>query len=205
MRRILSALLIAACLLGACSDDDNGDENGGDATGTTAPDGDGGASAVTPHFCDAYLDYLAESTESNLAVVDEAADDPQVSEYADVISSDPGVDRLLAATLDLDDLARARCQPEWTAGAQGAGETPAAAQAFFDAVVAGDRMGAHNIASANAIAVLEPWEPVEPDPEVGSPALADVGGQSFSLVLGAADVVQCEVEAGVVVACQQAG
>lgn len=202
MRRILSALLIAAFLLGACGDDD---PDG--AAGTTEPGSDDSDATPpgTPHFCDAYLDYLAESTEANLAVAEEAADDPQVSEYAEVIRSDPGIERLLAATLDLDDLARSRCQPEWTAGAQGAGDTSAAAQAFFDAVVAGDRMGAHNVASANAIAVLEPWEPVESDPEVGSPALADVGGQSFSLVLGAADVIQCEVEAGVVVACQQAG
>lgn len=202
MRRILSALLVAVSVLGACSDDDTDD-----ASGTTepAPDGSDTAAPGTPHFCDAYLDYLADSTAANLTVVEEAADDPQVGEYAEVIRSEPSIDRLLAATLDLDDLARSRCQPEWTAGAQGAGDTGAAAQAFFDAVVAGDRMGAHNVASANAIAVLEPWEPVEADPEVGSPALADVGGQSFSLVLGVADVVQCEVEAGVVVACQRAG
>lgn len=207
MRRILAALLAAACLLGACSDDAAGDGTGDDAGGaeTDGSDSVDGATPGVPHFCDAYLDYLADSTAANLTVVEQAADDPRVSEYAEVIESEPDITNLLAATLDLDDLARSRCQPEWTAGAQGAGDTGAAAQAFFDAVVAGDRQGAHNVASANAIAVLEPWDPVEADPEVGSPSLADVGGESFSLVLGVADVVQCEVEAGVVVACQQAG
>jgi len=206
VRRILAALLAATCLLGACSDDDAGDGTAGAAGGAETDGSDSvGATPGTPHFCDAYLDYLADSTAANLTVVEQAADDPQVSEYAEVIMSEPDITDLLAATLDLDDLARSRCQPEWTAGAQGAGDTGAAAQAFFDAVVAGDRQGAHNVASANAIAALEPWEPVEADPEVGSPSLADVGGESFSLVLGVADVVQCEVEAGVVVACQQAG
>ena len=197
MRRTLTALLLVALALGGCGDDDAASDGAGGDT----IDADGG-DAADPRFCDVYLAYLADSTGENLAALERAAGDDRVSEYTAVIESPPDIDRLLAATLDLDDLARSRCQSEWTAGAQGAGNTPAAAQAFLDAVVAGDRDGARNVASANAIAVFEPWEPVAADPEVGSPAVTDVGGQSFSLVLGATSVAQCEVETGVVVACQ---
>lgn len=192
MRRTVTILLLVALVLAGCSDDD-------DTAG-----GEGGERDV-PRFCDAYLDYLADSTASNLRILDEAADDPEIGRYVDVIDSEPSVDALLAATLDLDDAARNRCQSEWTAGAQGAGNTPAAAQSFLEALVAGDRMGARNVASANAIAVFEPWEPIEADPEIGAPVVADVGGQSFSLVLGESSVAQCEVETGVVVACQHSG
>jgi hypothetical protein len=202
--RVLAFLLAAGMVIPGCGDDTSGGaaEPAG-MQGSDEPDEDSGKGGGN-RFCDAYLDYLSDSTAENLAVVVEAAGDEQVSEYAEVIRSETDVTALLAATLDLDDLARIRCQPEWTAGAQGAGDTAAAAQAFFDAVVAGDRSGARNVASANAIAVFDPWEPVEQDPAVGSPALADVGGESFSVVLGSATVYQCEVEAGVVVACQQA-
>ncbi len=194
-------LITAACIvLGSvvgCSGD-----GGGSAAGSSSSTTANGSSG--PRFCDAYLDYLADSSPENLRTVDEAADDPQVSAYASVIQSSPGVDELLAATLDLDDLARSRCQTEWTAGAQGAGNTGAAAQALLDALVAGDRAGARNVASANAIAVFEPWDPITPDPEAGTPALGEVGGESFSIVLGPASIAECDVETGVIVACQLA-
>ncbi len=197
-RWFLVVCLVVGVLAG-CSGDDSATPTGDDADRASADDG-----SPPARFCDVYLDYLADSTPANLTAVVAASDDPQVEEYADTIAADPDIDALIAATLDLDDLARLDCQPEWTAGAQGAGNTGAAAQAFFDAVVAGDRIGARNIASANAIAVFEPWAPVEPDDAAGTPALADVGGQSFSLALGPASVAQCEVETGVVVACQLA-
>lgn len=193
MHRTATILLLVTLALAGCSDDDTA---GGEGAG---------ADRDVPRFCDAYLDYLADSTADNLRTLDEAADDPEIGQYIEAIDSEPSVDALLAATLDLDDAARSRCQPEWTAGAQGAGNTPAAAEAFLEALVAGDRVGARNVASANAIAVFEPWEPVEPDPEIGTPVVADVGGQSFSLVLGESSVAQCEVETGVVVACQHSG
>ena len=198
MRRSLWVPVVAAALLVACSDD------GGDQ-GAAAPQGSSGSrgrDVPAARFCDVYLDYLADSTPQNLERVEEVADDPQVSEYASLIGSDADLDTVLGATLDLDDLAREQCQPEWTAGTQGAGNTPAAAQALLDALVAGDPAGALNVASRNAIAVFEPWEPLTPDPSSGTPAIADVGGQSFSLVLDPASVAQCEVETGVVVACQ---
>lgn len=194
MRRTATIALLVALVLAGCGDDDD-----------TAAGNGGSADDDTPRFCDTYLDYLADSTGPNLRVLDEAADDPEIGQYVEVIESDPSVDALLAATLDLDDAARSRCQSEWTASAQGAGNTPAAAQAFLEALVAGDRLGARNVASANAIAVFEPWEPIEADPEIGTPVLADVGGQSFSMVLGESSVAQCEVETGVVVACQRSG
>ena len=201
MRRTALFLVALALLAPACGDDDS------DGGGSAAPneDDDDAPRTPAPHFCDVYLDYLADSTPENLSRVEEVAEDPQVNEYAEVIRSDPDLDRVLAATLDLDDRAREQCQPEWTAGTQGAGDTASAAQAFLDAVVAGDQLGALNVASRNAIAVFEPWEPIEPDPEAGTPALADVGGSSFSLVLGPETVAQCEVETGVVVACQRTG
>lgn len=200
MRRLVPVLVVVLSLLAACSGDDRDAADGpGDRDAADSGDEPGAPDA---RFCDAYLGYLSDSTDENLETVVASSDDPQVAEYAEVITSAVAIDRLLAATLDLDDLARERCQPEWTAGAQGAGNTAAAAQAFFDALIAGDELGARNVASANAIAVFEPWEPIEPDPSIGSPALADVGGQSFSVVLGPAVVAQCEVETGVVVACQ---
>ena len=196
--RLLVLVVLLPTLVAACSDGDDGG-SAGEATGS---DGSGERAAPAPRFCDVYLDYLADSTPENLRRVDEAADDAQVSEYVTLIGSEANLETVLAATLDLDDLAREQCQPEWTAGAQGAGNTPAAAQALLDALVAGDPIGARNVASRNAIAVFEPWEPLTPDPAAGTPTIADVGGQSFSLVLGPASVAQCEVETGVVVACQ---
>jgi hypothetical protein len=195
--RLLAVVALGLALV-ACSDDEEGGSSadGGRAEPSAERD------APAPRFCDVYLDYLADSTPENLARVDEAADDAQVSEYASLIGSDANLETVLAATLDLDELAREQCQPEWTSGAQGAGNTGAAAQAFLDALIAGDPSGALNIASRNAIAVFEPWEPITPDLEAGTPTIADVGGQSFSLVLGPASVAQCEVETGVVVACQ---
>ncbi len=191
-------MIAVACLaLGTvvgCSGDDGSSAATSSSTSADASSG--------PRFCDVYLDYLADSSPENLRSVDEAADDPQVHQYATVIESGPSVDELLAATLDLDDLARSRCQTEWTAGAQGAGNTGAAAQALLDALVAGDRDGARNVASANAIAVFEPWEPIPPDPEAGTPALGEVGGQSFSIVLSPSRIAECDVETGVIVACQ---
>lgn len=202
MRRIVTLLLAGLALVAlGCSSDDDG-AAAGDGTEEDAGDGE---RRDQPRFCDVYLDYLGDSTPANLEAVVDASDDPQVREYADAIGSDADLDVVLAATLDLDDLAREQCQPEWIAGAQGAGDTASAAQAFFDAVVAGDPIGARNVASSNAIAVFEPWEPVEADPETGTPALADVGGQSFSVVLGPESAAQCEVETGVVVACQRTG
>lgn len=202
MRRISSLVVVAVLVLASCSGDDGSDSSDDPATDGTDEDAN---REVQARFCDVYLDYLGDSTPANLDAVVDAADDPQVSEYAETITSEAGLDQVLAATLDLDDLARQRCQAEWTAGAQGAGNTAAVAQAFFDAVVAGDRVGARNVASANAIAVFEPWSAIDADAAAGTPALADVGGQSFSLVLGPDAVAQCEVETGVVVACQMAG
>ena len=203
MRRILWAIVLVVALpLAACSDDD---EAASDATEVEEnADGDE-REAPAPRFCDVYLDYLADSTPENLDAVEQAADAPQVTEYAQLIESDANLETVLAATLDLDDHAREQCQPEWTAGTQGAGNTPSAAQAFLDALIAGDPLGATNVASRNAIAVFEPWEPIVPDPAAGTPAIADVGGQSFSIVLGPESVAQCEVETGVVVACQRTG
>ena len=201
MRRITLFLVALVLLAPACGDDDSGD---GDSA-TPTEEGDDAPRTPAPRFCDVYLEYLADSTPENLTRVEEVSEDPQIAEYAEVIRSDADLDRVLAATLDLDDRAREQCQPEWTAGTQGAGDTASAAQAFLDAIVAGDQLGALNIASRNAIAVFEPWEPIEPDPETGTPTLADVGGSSFSLVLGPETVAQCEVETGVVVACQRTG
>lgn len=195
MRRHLLALVCALAVAGvSCS---GGDDDA--ATTTTAP---GSGSAA--RFCDVYLDYLSESTSANLTAVEDAAGDDQVTQYVEVMESDADIVAIVAATVDLDDLARARCQSEWTAGAQGAGNTGAAAQAFFDALVAGDPIGARNVASANAIAVFEPWEPVPADPVAGTPAIGDVDGQSFTVALNPASLAECQVETGVVVACQLA-
>lgn len=195
-------LVVLVAALPGCGDDGGGGADAG-RPGQGSARGSTDEASPGPRFCDAYLDYLGESTPERLATVDRATDDPQVSGYAAVITSDADLDRVLAATLDLDDLAREQCQPEWTAGTQGAGDTDSAAQALFDAVVAGDRAGAQNVAATNAIAVFEPWAPVVADEAAGTPALAEVGGQSFTIVLGPADLAQCEVETGVVVACQR--
>lgn len=196
MRRSLSALVLVGALVAAsaCSGDD--DDEG---VSSTTIESDGEAAA---RFCDVYLDYLSDSTSENLTAVVEASDDPQVDEYVRIMESDADIIAVVAATVDLDDLARSRCQPEWIAGAQGAGNTGAAAQAFFDALVAGDPIGARNVASANAIAVFEPWEPLSADPEAGTPAIGDIDGQSFTIATAPAVLAECQVEAGVVVACQ---
>lgn len=201
VRTLIVAVAAALSFLGACSSDDDDAAPGDETTEETAVGAPSGS--MPPRFCDVYLDYLAESTPENLAAVVAATDDDQVAAYAEVIGSDAGITEVLAATLDLDELARLECQPEWTGGVQGAGSTEAAAQAFYDAVVAGDRVGAANVASANAIAVFEPWRPV---PAAGdTPALVEVGELTFTIVLDADSLAHCQVEVGVVVSCQVEG
>ena len=123
-------------------------------------------------FCDVYLDYLSESTSANLTAVEEASGDDQVGEYVDVMESEADIVAIVAATVDLD------------------------------ALVAGDPIGARNVASANAIAVFEPWEPIPTAPDAGTPAIGDIDGQSFTIALDPASLAECQVETGVVVACQ---
>ena len=62
-------------------------------------------------------------------------------------------------------------------------------------------MGARNVASANAIAVFAPWEPIEPDPQLGTPALVSADEHTFTLALDADRLAECQVETGVIIAC----
>ncbi len=198
--RRLAALVLAAALVAAgCGDDD-------------APEASDGAGEATeertergPRFCDAYLEYLAEPGSEHLAAVAEAAGDPAVEELAAIIGQDDRTGRVLAADEDLRTVARDRCQAEWVGAAQGGGDTSGAAQAFFDALVAGDPMGARNVAAANAIAVFEPWAPIEADAATGTPSLLEIGETSFSMALTADTIAECQVETGVVLACTVAG
>lgn len=194
--RRLAALALAAVVVTGCSDGDGGDE--------AATEQERDAEERTERrrrFCDAYLDYLAEPSSEHLATVAEAADDSQVAELVSIIGEDDRTGRVLAADEDLRTVARDRCQAEWVGTAQGGGDTSGAAQAFLDALVAGDPIGARNLAAANAIAVFEPWEPIAADPAAGTPSLLEVGDRSFSLALDAATIAECQVEAAVVLAC----
>lgn len=186
---------MVAVLLAGCSGDDDPGDAASDESGSEERTERG------PRFCDAYLGYLAEPTDEHLATVAEAAGDPEVEGLAAIVADDPQTGRVLAADEDLRTIARDRCQAEWVGAAQGGGDTSGAAQAFLDALVAGDPIGARNVAAANAIAVFEPWEPIAPDAAAGTPALLEIGDRSFSLALDAGTIAQCQVEAGVVLAC----
>jgi len=194
-RRTLLVLFAGAVALG-CS--------GGDDDASTAPAGDGEA-ATPARFCDEYLDYLAEPSRENLDAVVAAGDDPQVDELGAIIAEDDRTGRVLAADRDLTDLARDRCTSEWVGAAQGGGDTAGAAQAFLDALLAGDEVGARNVAAANVIAAFEPWEPLVPDAEAGTPALLTTGDRTFTLAIDAARLAECQVEGGVVIACTVVG
>lgn len=193
----LAALaLVAAIAIPGCGDGGGGDE----ATDSTQQEAQE-RSDRGPRFCDAYLEYLAEPSGEHLATVVAAAVDPEVEELAAIIGEDDRTGRVLAADDDLRALARDRCHAEWVGAAQGGGDTAGAAQAFLDALVAGDAIGARNVASANAIAVFEPWAPVAADPASGTPAILDIGDRSFSLALDPGTIAECQTEAGVVIAC----
>ena len=192
MRRLVGILFIA--LLAGCSGGD-GDDSAG------APDSTAGSSAPAVRFCDAYLDYIESSTDANLALV-EAAGGDEIARHAEIVRTAADTREVIAAVETLDQLARERCQAEWIGAAQGAGTTAGAAEAFFDALVNGDRIGALNIASVNAIARFEPWGVIEPDPDLGTPAIASVGDDSFTMVLDEATVAECRVDTGVVFSCQ---
>lgn len=197
-RRLALALVLAGSLVAAgCSDDDSGDEA---ATEGAVEEGEQ-RSERGPRFCDAYLEYLAEPSPEHLDTVVEAADDPEVDELAAIIGEDDRTGRVLAADSDLQVIARDRCQAEWIGAAQGGGDTAGAAQAFLDALVAGDPIGARNVASANAIALFEPWPPIEADAEAGTPTLLEIGDRTFSMALDPATIAECQVEFGVVIAC----
>lgn len=194
-RRLVAPALVAAFVVGGCGDDDDGG-SAEDASEQTEERSERG-----PRFCDAYLEYLAEPSAEHLDTVVEAAGDPEVEELAGIIGEDDRTGRLLAADEDLRTIARDRCQAEWIGAAQGGGDTSGAAQAFFDALVAGDEPGARNVAASNAIALFEPWTPIEADAASGTPALLEIGDRTFSMVLDAATIAECQVEAGVVLAC----
>lgn len=190
MRRIILIFSTMALVLAACS----GDDEGADAPSTT--------SERAARFCDVYLDYITDSSDANLtAVVDAAPDRAEFGALADTVRQATDTVEVFAAIETLDQRARERCQPEWIGAAQGAGTTAAAAEAFFAALVNGDRIGATNVASANAIARFEPWGVIEPDESVGSPVIAGVEADSFSMILGPATLAQCLVETGVVFSC----
>lgn len=193
----VALVLLGSLVAGACSDDDGADEVTPDDAAEQAEE----ATERGPRFCDAYLEYLAEPSREHLATVVEAADDPAVDELASIVAEDDRTGRVLAAGSDLQVIARDRCQAEWVGAAQGGGDTAGAAQAFFDALVAGDPIGARNVASANAIAVFEPWAPIEADAAAGTPTLLEIGDRSFSMALGPATIAECQVEFGVVIAC----
>lgn len=195
-RRLASLALVGALAVAGCSDDDTSQDAAGEGTEEAEERAQSG-----PRFCDAYLDYLAEPSGEHLATVVGAADDPQVEELAAIIVEDDRTGRVLAADEDLRTIARDECQAEWVGAAQGGGDTAGAAQAFFDALVAGDPIGARNVASANAIAVFEPWSPIEPDAVGGTPAILEIGERSFSLALDASTIAECQVAGGVVIAC----
>jgi hypothetical protein len=195
--RSLPPVLLAGALLLGCTGDDDDDAA---PTGEEAAE-DVRASTPSPRFCDVFLDYLAEPSGENLDAVTAAADDPRVDELAGIITEDDRTGRVLAADSDLQAVARERCQAEWIGAAQGGGDTAGAAQALLDALAAGDRLGAANVASANAIAAFEPWEPIEPDPVTGTPTLLTVGERTFTMALDADRIAECQVEAGVVISC----
>ncbi len=182
-----------------CGDDDA--EEAGDGTSEQTEE----RTERGPRFCDAYLAYLAEPSSEHLATVAEAAGDPGVEELAAIIGEDDRTGRVLAADEDLRTIARDRCQAEWVGAAQGGGDTSGAAQAFVDALVAGDPMGARNVAAANAIAVFEPWGPIEADAASGTPSLLEIAETSFSMALTPDTIAECQVETGVVLACTVAG
>ena len=198
IRAVLGPMLVGVLLLGACGDDD-----AAEADRPEEPDDEGGAEEGTrpARFCDVYLEYLAEPTPEHLDAVVAAADDPEIAELAEIIGTDDRTGRVLAADDDLGTVARTRCQAEWVGAAQGGGDTAGAAQAFFDALVAGDPIGARNVASANAIASFEPWEPIGTDAAAGTPTLLAIDSRSFSMALGPSTIAECQVEAGVVLAC----
>ena len=199
VRRLVAPLLALALVVAGCGDDDDAGE-AADGTAERVEE----RTERGPRFCDAYLEYLAEPSSEHLATVVEAGD-PDVEALAEIIAGDDRTGRVLAADDDLRTIARDRCQAEWIGAAQGGGDTPGAAQAFFDALVAGDPIGARNVAAANAIAVFEPWAPIEPDAASGTPALVDIGDRSFSMALDPATIAECQVETGVVLACTVAG
>jgi hypothetical protein len=194
LRRPLLALL-AVALVAACGDD-GGSERASAETTTSPP---------AARLCDAFLDYLAEPSAEHLDAVAAAADDPAVEELAAIIREDDRTGMVLAADSDLTDLARERCMPEWVGAAQGGGDTAGAAQAFLDALTAGDALGARNVASANVIATFEPWAPLEADAAAGTPAIVGVSDRTFTLALDPARIAECQVEGGVVIACTVAG
>jgi hypothetical protein len=172
---LVASALLAGGLLAACDDAADGDGSAREASATTEP-----------RWCDAYLQHLAEPDAESLAAVRATADDPRAGE---------------ATEAELDALARERCQAEWMGAAMGGGDTAGAAQAFFDALVAGDAFGAGNVAAANAIARFEPWEPLPADPAAGTPALRDIGARSFTVALDPERTAVCAVESGVVLSC----
>lgn len=195
-RRAAAVILAAVVVAAGCGDDDDPGEPSERTSQETEERGERG-----PRFCDTYLEYLAEPSGEQLAVVVGAAGDPAVEQLAAIIGEDDRTGRVLAADEDLRTIARDRCQAEWIGAAQGGGDTSGAAQAFFDALVAGDAIGARNVAAANAIAIFEPWTPVQVDEASGTPSLLEIGDRSFSMALTADTIAECQVEAGVVLAC----
>lgn len=183
-------LLVGALLFAGCGDDD-------DSAATTT-----GVPGVGDPLCPAYVEHLAAvaaapaEVDASLADVDRALGEvPAEVERAVAILREPTStveDAQRSATV-LDSHATDRCAGEWAAGVEGASTIDDAAQRFFEALVAGDRRAAAEVATPNVVARFEPWAAVPPDDEAGTPRY-EVNGATLRVFVAGAVTASCEID-----------
>lgn len=153
-------------------------------------------------LCDGYLTYVATRNVDDLAAQLGSTAPPEVAAALDLVQSDDVrfLD-LLNAVESLRDYVAPICRSRWDEDLVPAATDQDAVDGFFNALVEGDRSAAANVAPDDVIATFEPWEPIEPDPDLGPASLLYEGGGDFSMLLGPTLSVFCEVEGAIVTNC----
>lgn len=162
--------------------------------------------APATQVCAPYLEYLGSGADrlADLAASLPAEVPAEVRTAIEHAQSDNFESTSLQTGEDIENLdfwVRQQCDQIYLAGVEARPGTDEAAQILFDAVVAGDREAAAKVAAANALAVFEPWGPVDEAP--GAPTLSEVAGGTYRLQLtDGPDYVECEGWDGVIRGCR---
>jgi hypothetical protein len=155
-------------------------------------------------FCDAYLAFIsAGDPESrveplNNLYAERGPDAPaDLNEVVNVlVSADYGSQDVRAEQAVLRDFVMPLCEDGYNSAVVGGESDEAAGQAFFDALVAGDKQTALTLASALAVAMFEPWEPYDAE---DTELVIQEGG--FWVALSPQFSFSCTTRDGIVTGC----
>ncbi len=155
-------------------------------------------------FCDAYLAFIgAGDPESRVEPLNDlyaerGADAPaNLNDVVEVlVSADYGSQDVRAEQAVLRDFVLPLCEDGYNSAVVGVESDEAAGQAFFDALVGGDKETALTLSSALTVAMFEPWEPYDAEE---TELVIQEGG--FWVALSPQFSFSCTMSNGIVTGC----